>query len=148
MLIISLSCVKLMDTTHTSRWQSDLPDWSTALFREPPYYAVAPHCTRWLTPRYATRPHLRLTDRFSVAFLSMCDEYGVLVEWRWQGNTQVQTLPDLHSRYEPKGPAQVGTEYTSIHPCMALQPLPGLDLPQSVPPLVPVFRSSPPSSYS
>jgi hypothetical protein len=33
-------------------------------------------------------------------------------------------------------------------PCMALQPLPGLGLPQSVPPLVPVFSSSPPSSYS
>jgi hypothetical protein len=29
-------------------------------------------------------------------------------------------------------------------PCMALQPLPGLGLPQSAPPLVPVFSSSPP----
>jgi hypothetical protein len=36
----------------------------------------------------------------------------------------------------------------SIHPRMALQPLPGFGLPQSVPPLVPVFSSSPPSCYS
>jgi hypothetical protein len=36
----------------------------------------------------------------------------------------------------------------SIHPCMALQPLPGLGLPQSVPPLFPVFSYSSPSSYS
>jgi hypothetical protein len=41
-----------------------------------------------------------------------------------------------------------GLTRPSIHPCMALQPLPGLGLPQSAPPLVPVFSSSPPSSYS
>ena len=33
-----------------------------------------------------------------------------------------------------------------IHPSMALKPLPGLGLPQKLPPFVPVFRSSPPSS--
>ena len=33
-------------------------------------------------------------------------------------------------------------------PCMALQPLPGLGLPQKVPPFFPVFSSSSPSSYS
>jgi hypothetical protein len=41
-----------------------------------------------------------------------------------------------------------GNPGLKIHPCMALQPLPGLGLPQSAPPLVPVFSPSPPSSYS
>ena len=38
--------------------------------------------------------------------------------------------------------------HPSIHPCMALQPLPGLGLPQNLPPFVPVFSFSSPSSYS
>ena len=35
----------------------------------------------------------------------------------------------------------------TIHPYMALQPLPGLGLPHKTPPFIPVFSSSSPSSY-
>jgi len=34
-----------------------------------------------------------------------------------------------------------------IHPYMALQPLPGLGLPHKTPPFIPIFSSSPPSSF-
>ena len=36
---------------------------------------------------------------------------------------------------------------TSIHPSMALQPLPGLGLPHKTPPFISIRSSSPPSSY-
>jgi len=36
---------------------------------------------------------------------------------------------------------------TSIHPSMALQPLPGLGLPHKMPPFISIRSSSPPSCY-
>ena len=37
--------------------------------------------------------------------------------------------------------------HPSIHPYVALQPLPGLGLPHKTPQFIPIFSSSPPSSY-
>ena len=73
--------------------------------------------------------------------------------WVRVAEWQLATAMFLHSWHSKIG--QTGFTETSVRnyhsipfPCMALQPLPGLGLPQKLPPFVPVFSSSSPSSYS
>jgi hypothetical protein len=64
-------------------------------------------------------------------------------ELLWRGNLKWFIFKVIHPRcaFSQLNPQYSATRI-SIH-FMALQPLPGLGLPQSVPPLVPVFSSSP-----